>query len=97
MAKSDCLFDDDSNKISTEAKLYGIDKDGKVKDYGDIISGGTAYPLSVGNGCLYTGNHSGITKMYIDEEKDELITEATDAPLEDEFLKTDAVAFFTAE
>ena len=71
-----CLFDNaEGGMACTEAKIYGIGKDGKIKEYGDAISGGTAYPLSVDEGCLYTGNHSELTRMYIDEEKGELVTE----------------------
>lgn len=76
VANKDFLFEEDGgNMFCTKAKIYGFDKDGNVKEYGDAVSGGTANPLAVGDGCLYIGNHRELTRMYIDREKSELITE----------------------
>ena len=72
----DCLFDyGDGIMVTTEADIYSPDADGNVKKYGEAISGGTAIPLSFGDGYLYFGNHSELTRVYIDDEKGELVTE----------------------
>ncbi len=76
VSKPNCTFDNNEGGMAcTEADIYGIDKDGKVKKYGEAISGGTAIPLSVYEGCLYFGNHVELTRVYVDEEKSELVTE----------------------
>ena len=55
---------------------YAID--GSVKDLGSVESEGTAYPVSYGQGCIYTaGNHS-VSKYVIDEMTYQLICEQKD-------------------
>lgn len=55
---------------------YSID--GSVKDLGSVESEGTAYPVSYGQGCIYTaGNHS-VSKYVIDETTYQLICEQKD-------------------
>lgn len=55
---------------------YAID--GSVKDLGSVESEGTAYPVSYGQGCIYTaGNHS-VSKYVIDETTYQLICEQKD-------------------
>lgn len=55
---------------------YSID--GSVKDLGSVESEGTAYPVSYGQGCIYTaGNHS-VSKYVIDEMTYQLICEQKD-------------------
>lgn len=52
--------------------------DGSVKDLGSVESEGTAYPVSYGQGCIYTaGNHS-VSKYVIDEMTYQLICEQKD-------------------
>ena len=52
--------------------------DGSVKDLGSVESEGTAYPVSYGQGCIYTaGNHS-VRKYVIDETTYQLICEQKD-------------------
>ena len=52
--------------------------DGNVKDLGSVESEGTAYPVSYGQGCIYTaGNHS-VSKYVIDETTYQLICEQKD-------------------
>ena len=52
--------------------------DGSVKDLGSVESEGTAYPVSYGQGCIYTaGNHS-VSKYVIDETTYQLICEQKD-------------------
>lgn len=52
--------------------------DGSVKDLGSVESEGTAYPVSYGQGCIYTaGNHS-VSKYAIDETTYQIICEQKD-------------------
>lgn len=52
--------------------------DGSAKDLGSVESEGTAYPVSYGQGCIYTaGNHS-VSKYVIDEMTYQLICEQKD-------------------
>lgn len=52
--------------------------DGSVKDLGSVESEGTAYPVSYGQGCIYTaGNHS-VSRYVIDETTYQLICEQKD-------------------
>lgn len=52
--------------------------DGSVRDLGSVESEGTAYPVSYGQGCIYTaGNHS-VSKYVIDETTYQLICEQKD-------------------
>lgn len=52
--------------------------DGSVKGLGSVESEGTAYPVSYGQGCIYTaGNHS-VSKYVIDEMTYQLICEQKD-------------------
>jgi hypothetical protein len=96
VAKTETLFDNGKGeKVCTEAKIYGIDKNGKIKEYGEAISGGTAIPLSLYNGCLYFGNHQNLTHVYIDEEKDELVSETGTSF--DDLDHVDEIYFFSAE
>ena len=93
VAHPDCVFDfGDGIMVTTEADIYSPDAEGNVKKYGEAISGGTAIPLSVGDNCLYFGNHSTLSRVYIDEEKDELVTES-DRPF-DELDDTEEIWFY---
>lgn len=57
--------------------------DGSVKDLGSVESEGTAYPVSYGQGCIYTaGNHS-VSKYVIDEMTYQLICEQKDEVIYD--------------
>ncbi len=76
IAPGEYVFDDsEGGKFATEATVYGFDEDGRIKEYGYVTSGGTAYPLSVGDGCLYYGNHKELTRVYIDMERSNLVVE----------------------
>ena len=96
VSKPNCVFDNTEGGMAcTEADVYAFDKDGKIKKYGEAISGGTAIPLSVYEGCLYFGNHVELTRVYVDEEKSELVTEK-DRPF-DELDHVTELAFSTVE
>ncbi len=79
VASPEFCFDNlEGQKTSTEAWVYGFDKDGSIKEYGYVTSGGTAYPLSAKNGKLYYANHTTLWKAYIDEAAGEMIVEETE-------------------
>lgn len=48
------------------ATLYGLDKDGKVFEFGIVSSEGTAYPLAVYDGCLMFGGNHHVGKVFTD-------------------------------
>lgn len=99
VAKAENTYDDgEGNKLASEAAVYGLDKDGNVKELGRIVSGGTAYPLSVFDGKLYAGNHSQVISASIDDAKSELVQEIDES--EDSFSVWDKVTevfFFPVE
>lgn len=80
---TDSVYDyGDGVMAAIDATVYGFDADGNAMEFGIIESEGTAYPISVSNGCLmYGGNHhvaktfcasgSMITKMDASEVFDE--------------------------
>ena len=71
---TDYTFDDgEGNLLTTEAEVYGFDKDNKIIKYGTLSSGGTAYPFAVNEGCVYYGGNHNINKAYIDEDGSSLI------------------------
>lgn len=80
IAKEDVTYDDgEGNRLASEAVVYGLDKDGKVKELGTLTSGGTAYPISVSERNFITGNHSQVMKSHIDEAKSELVTDTDES------------------
>ena len=64
---TDAVFQDGDKTLASEATVYGYDKDGNIVEYGDVIGGGTAYPLSVKDNNLYFGNKTSMTKVTIEE------------------------------
>ena len=64
-------------QVTLDCHVYYV-IDGSVKDLGSVESEGTAYPVSYGQGCIYTaGNHS-VSKYVIDETTYQLICEQKD-------------------
>ena len=64
-------------QVTLDCHVYYV-IDGSVKDLGSVESEGTAYPVSYGQGCIYTaGNHS-VSKYMIDEMTYQLICEQKD-------------------
>lgn len=80
---TDGVYEYDENTMGAiDATVYGLDPDGKVVELGTVFSDGTAYPISVYDGCLmYGGNHhmamtfvkdgNFITKKHAEEVFDE--------------------------
>lgn len=64
---TDAVFQDGDKTLASEATVYGYDKDGNIVEYGDVLGGGTAYPLSVKDNNLYFGNKTSMTKVTIEE------------------------------
>ena len=76
--------DENGNTVADSATCFVI-KDGEATMCGELLSGGTAYPIAVKDGAFYTGSRAGITKStlnadmsLVEEESDE---EAFDAAL----------------
>ena len=64
-------------QVTLDCHVYYV-IDGSVKDLGSVESEGTAYPVSYGQGCIYTaGNHS-VSKYVIDKMTYQLICEQKD-------------------
>ena len=64
----------DGNMAAIDAMIYGYDADHNIIQYGQIMSDGTAYPLSVKDGYLYFGGGHHVEKEYIDESVSSIIT-----------------------
>ena len=76
---TDHVFDNlDGTLAAIEATVYGFDKDGGIKEYGTVKSGGTANPLAVKDSELYCAHHHYIDKVRIDEAASEMITDEGD-------------------
>ena len=88
----DLVFDNgDGVMAATEADVYGIDQDGKVKEYGHVAGGGTATPLACKDGVLFCGGHNYMNKIHIEEATSEMITE--EGEYFDEYDEAVVVAF----
>ena len=99
VTKKENTYDDgEGNMLASDATVYGLDKDGKVKELGTVSSGGTAYPISVFEKKIITGNHSQVMSSYIDEAKSELVTDTDESEAAfDVWEKTSEVFFFPVE
>ena len=74
---TDYVYDYDGNGLLTGigATIYCTDKDGNIKEYGNVTSAGTAYPLAVFDDkyLMYGDNHS-MNKVYVDVENGSMMT-----------------------
>ncbi|MBE5845331.1 MAG: hypothetical protein E7302_14360 [Butyrivibrio sp.] len=61
------LVDGQENAI--DASLFIYDENGSIVYLGKIEAGGTAYPLAVADGCIYTCGHHSITKSTVKDGK----------------------------
>ena len=64
----------DGTMGAINVKVYGLDADGNVIEYGEANSGGTAYPMAVYDGCLMICNNARTMMEYIDGESLSMIT-----------------------
>lgn len=63
---TDYVYDDLEGHMATiMARVYATDPEGNVVDCGSVISQGTAYPLAVKDGCLFTAGHRFIHKYTL--------------------------------
>lgn len=63
---TDYVYDDLEGHMATiMAQVYAMNSDGNVVDCGSVISQGTAYPLAVKNGKLFTAGHRFIHKYTL--------------------------------
>ena len=75
---TDYVYDDLEGHMATiMADVYATDPDGNVVDCGSVISQGTAYPLAVRDGRLFTAGHRFIQK-YTLRNSDGKLMEAGD-------------------
>ncbi len=79
--------DDKDNAI--DASIFMYDDDGNIVYLGQVASGGTANPLAVADGMLFTGTHHTIVKTTVKDGK--LIT----AERADEIFDNDGNASYT--
>lgn len=63
---TDSTYKDGDKIYATAATVYGYDKNGKVVEYGDVVSG-KGYPLSTKDEHLYFGDNDSMTKVTIEE------------------------------
>ena len=71
-------FEDENGNIVADDATCFVIKDGEATMCGELVSGGTAYPISVKDGAFYTGSRVGVVKTTLnddmvltDEESDE--------------------------
>lgn len=67
-------YDGNGNMGAINVKVYGLDANGEVIEYGEANSGGTAYPLAVYEGCLMICNNARTMMEYIDDKAFSMIT-----------------------
>ena len=84
--KDDIFTDDEGNVFSTDATIYGPDKDGNIIEYGHVGSGTTALPLSAMDKKLYYGNHTELYTSALNREKGTLDNTTSEdfGPVDDE-------------
>ncbi len=76
---TDHVFDNlDGTFAAVEATVYGFDKEGRIREYGQVKSGGSANPLAAKDSELYCAHHRYIDKVHIDEAASEMITVESD-------------------
>ena len=69
------VFDNmDGTLAAIEATVYCFDKDGNIKEYGQVESGGTANPLAAKDSELYCAHHLYIDKVHIDVAESKMLT-----------------------
>ncbi len=86
-------FEDEKGNVVADHATCFVIKDGTPTMCGELISGGTAYPISVKDGAFYTGNRAGVTKSTLNDDKS-LVEEESD---EDAFEQATSVVFFHKE
>jgi hypothetical protein len=69
--------DEDNNANAIDAALFMYGED-KIVYLGQVASAGTAYPLSLKDGYLYTGSHHGVVKTTVKDGKLVTAEEATE-------------------
>ena len=72
---TDGVFENgDGTMAAIDATIYGYDAEGKIIEYGTVMSEGTAYPLAVKEGYLYFGGNHHMGKEYLDESISSVMT-----------------------
>lgn len=71
---TDYVYDDLEEHMATiMADVYATDSDGNVVNCGSVNSQGTAYPLAVRDGRLFTAGHRFIQKYTINDSDGKLM------------------------
>ena len=63
---TDTVYKEGDKTYALAATVYGYDKNGKVVEYGDVISS-KGYPLATKDDHLYFGDNESMTKVTIEE------------------------------
>lgn len=72
---TDGVFENgDGTMAAIDATIYGYDAEGKIMEYGTVMSEGTAYPLAVKDGYLYFGGNHHMSKEFLDESVSSVMT-----------------------
>ena len=67
---------EDGARYAMDASVFVYDRDGKIDYLGKVQSGGTAYPLMITDGYLFTGGHHNVTKWTVKNGRLEAAEEA---------------------
>ena len=67
---------DTQNAMDASAFIY--DEEGKIVYLGKIQSSGTAYPIMIADGCLFTGGHHNVVKSTVRDGKLITVEEASE-------------------
>jgi hypothetical protein len=68
-ASSETYSDEDGKAYAIDSSLFVYDKNGSIVYLGQVASAGTAYPLALNDGFLYTCSHHMITKYTVQDGK----------------------------
>ncbi len=70
---------ENNTKNAIDASVFMYDENGKIVYLGQIESGGTAYPVMVADGCLFTGGHHYVVKNTVKNGKLVAVEEAQES------------------
>jgi len=74
---------DENIKGAIDASIFMYNDKGEIVYLGKVASSGTAYPLTVIDGCLYTGGHHDVQKTTVKDGKLVTVEEASETFDED--------------
>ena len=78
-ASTACYKDENDKECAIDSSLFIYDNDADKIVYLDkICSAGTAYPISLKDGCLYVGGHHNVIKYTVKDKKLVIAEEASE-------------------